>query len=585
MQDSKESTTILQSSAESLPDLLEALKAIDRVRGLHTDKTSQNDFLQGLIEKKHGTDLSERVMADTVRDFRKKLGERVRNNARYHAKFPYSKQRTAYVLADFWVLGQQVMNESFLMKHHWDISPDEEADDDPDDVEEVPAESIRLSISEASSRSGKRKGKNAQIAKAETGQQPPKAACRETAPENVQRNLSTYAAAQSMTGGQRQNTPDSIGGVRRNSSTATKAPGKRTAEAAGIITQKQQRLVPEAHQDTAATAPVIHAASTAAATSTRPHEISSEAAHSESPENWARQAGFRNMPALLPTRKPANPQDIIGDGDQVWLTAQMDALEKAIWNCMLSFFQEHRIDPNVSSIFIQTDSGSQLSQLYDTMFGQPEWRVNLVNLEIKGVVCRQDYAFTGLLGAGIYHAVFQSRLPWEIRDDRTFGQNRKYFEAVFKDLGHSIETVLQYVAGKQIADESFQQEDVKEHAHELTGALATILVPHMKLLVKAKATPETLQFKPWQEYLQKAFTQAIIVKQTLTVSKLGIVACNWPAAGVRISGDHHRPLFEALGATRVLHTVLPRFIICPRGDVISIARAVVIPLADTGSEQ
>ncbi|KAK4632795.1 hypothetical protein CLAFUW4_03795 [Fulvia fulva] len=186
----------------------------------------------------------------------------------------------------------------------------------------------------------------------------------------------------------------------------------------------------------------------------------------------------------------------------------------------------------------------------------------------------------GLFGAGIDQEIFQKALPWDLGREfhASLGERSQYFQKVISHFGHSMHDFLRYAVGEQIADPSFQSNEVSEHARVQAERLALVVQPHLLALKKTKRKQDKRNLKSWLHYLQEAFKQASIVRQTLEASSPGRCQYSWPVAGQKIDEFQHRPNSQHGGAKVLFHTVVPGVVRTgPEGEPVTICKAVIVP--------
>lgn len=258
---------------------------------------------------------------------------------------------------------------------------------------------------------------------------------------------------------------------------------------------------------------------------------------------------------------PPNPAETHLRSDKVWLTGSIDRLEKALWDTVMSYFIKKGIDAAARSEFVLVPP-EELRKLYRCLVGHDRWEAWTVD-EDGPHALRQDYLVMGLLGAAINKYALSPTPVWDakLRIPEALGDDLKYCEKTLKAWGKDMKSFLRNVAAEQIADRGFKEANLGPFARDQAGGVIQILHRHLQQLVKnsQKQPREGPEYPKWHMLLEKAFQEAIIIKQTLDSSKLGPFRREWPAAGTRFDTKQHRPLFPVPGATQVLHTVLPSF--------------------------
>lgn len=268
------------------------------------------------------------------------------------------------------------------------------------------------------------------------------------------------------------------------------------------------------------------------------------------------------LPKIAPTRQRANPAEMAVLCDKTYVEKQMGHIERMITTTMLALFQEKQFDLDALPK-IESRPEPELEDLYEAQWGK-NWQVKMTDLlgrKTKPGFLRQKTTFMGLLGTSIRLTVFNAPLPWDVGS--RLESDSKYFEQVFNDLGHDMGEVLNYVKSRQIADPEFRKRVVVPLARRLAGSLALTLSAHIKRIMKGKKIPDSqrVNYDPWISYLEEAFENAIVLKQTLLSSKMGQFGLLWPLFGQSVDKDTHRMYFElrggALADAKVMHAILP----------------------------
>lgn len=522
---------------ENWPDLTKVLHAIQKNVGSLEDKESQNKLLLSFLEPKYTQGLDETDKAEKLAKFRKKVGSIVTNKGIRRTKtiqvekiIPLEK----FGIYDLFTKGPKaVFTGKYLEDQGFEVDeePEEEAEEEGEAEEESPAQPGQKRKFDHSPEDTiqANEGKKQRFEDAFTP----------TTPEDNDSHTPTLVDRS----------------VPRNTTSFPTSPLPRRS---GPQPQEHDygRVHASADKDQTAIA-----------------------------KGWAAQAGLRKTPEILPSRQPVNPAEIMVASTQGWLASHMQRIETALWHAMLSCFQDANIDAEAKSKFV-VNPDDKLRGLYERLSGDPRWEIWTVKVENNSMF-RQDYTFLGLLGAGIYNEVFGETLPWDVTQKvpNALGRDMQYFEQVVMDLGHDPGQVLKYIAGKQIADPEFQQTEVASHAQRLAGGLFLSLQPHLKNLTKRggeQASGERLPYTDWNDYLETAFQEAIIIRHTLLVSTLAPFISKWPKAGGSIGNNEHRCQSETPGRDRILHPILFGIARKPRGESIVLSKALVVP-ADPSS--
>ncbi|CAK4029943.1 Hypothetical predicted protein [Lecanosticta acicola] len=303
-------------------------------------------------------------------------------------------------------------------------------------------------------------------------------------------------------------------------------------------------------------------------------------------KGWAIEADVREEPVVLPTKKPVNPAEILPASDQGWVKQQMEDIYQDIWNATLAVFQEYKIDENATPDFMP-EPGPELLELYDTLFNTPEWKKVWFELrmEEKAKNISQEYAILALQGAAIFKWVFQKELAWDMSKEVTEALGETATELlgrVISDLGHDFKTVLKYATGKQIVDESFREQKVAVRAQEMAESLALILLPHLERAAKAERAADSVRYDPWIESVKEAFQKAIIMRQTLHVSKLGPFHYIWARPEEKFVEEFHQPVHPEHGVRHVMTPVLPGVVRLTSERPIVYHKIKVVPMATAG---
>lgn len=276
---------------------------------------------------------------------------------------------------------------------------------------------------------------------------------------------------------------------------------------------------------------------------------------------WAREAGAREDAALLPTHKPANPNEILPPSDAGWTTQQMDEVFKSIWDATLSVFQLYNIKDDAEAKLVPMPD-PDLRQLYDMLFKSPDWAQIHIKLSMakQDETLTQEYAMMALMGAAVYKWVFEKEETWDISKQFRDGLGEEMTEVlsgVIKDLGHDFDTVLRYATGKRIADKKFQEEMLAKWATQQAEALMVIMRPHLKILTTSEEAIPAMNHQPWDECLREAFQKAMHVRLTLDASKLAPFQYVWPKPDQKINSQFHKAVYELGAPSKILTPILP----------------------------
>ncbi|EME85610.1 uncharacterized protein MYCFIDRAFT_171508 [Pseudocercospora fijiensis CIRAD86] len=277
----------------------------------------------------------------------------------------------------------------------------------------------------------------------------------------------------------------------------------------------------------------------------------------------------RPVPKIAPVHAPARPSEIVPAADQNCVTMYMDRIKHEVETATLEYFQEHGIDAEAQSEFVLKPD-QELESLYRLLFGE-EWQMHVADLPDRGVLVRQDYLVMGLIGAAIHKDVLRATLPWDVeaKFHDALGADERYMATVVDDLGHTLESVLKYTAGKQILDEEFQNTQVAQHAKSLVGTLALALQPHLRRLTRQErmaGAGRPLQAQRWYRHIERAYKAAIIIKQLTSSSELGPFGFAFVKHGVALGEERHASLFEVENARSVLHFVVSGVVRKPRDE-------------------
>lgn len=183
----------------------------------------------------------------------------------------------------------------------------------------------------------------------------------------------------------------------------------------------------------------------------------------------------------------------------------------------------------------------------------------------------------------------QTRLPWDVTIDapKFLGDDAQFFESSLKKLGHDSEMFFKLMAAEQIASPEFQDVKLAEFAQGKASTLIQTLDPHLFKLTKhldkdGKQTSET----NWITFLERAFQEAVIIKQNLNASVQGPFEYERPKSGARLDASKHKTLYTAPGDDgRILHTILPAVWRVKDDTRIVYSKALVVPVVSPSVQQ
>lgn len=572
------------------PPMANILKAIDQERGRYNDCQSQTGFVRGLLVPKYTNDLEEQEITDKASKLRRKLAKMVKSKYMgWWSGEGRGRKMNFYDIHHLFQLGpQKVLPRKYLDWHAFDHpeTSDEESEasdgEDEDEDEDWDDEYQPKGHCQApeTAKSSKKRTLGRPLAnidvKARQSASTSKVAASHSPQGEIRLATSNSVSATHVASGNHQQKPGENPPSDRQGSTSNRPGGqkRKATEQGGESDSSEYRPGEVKRQKTTHTNPYPES------------ETRSSVRDIQQAEEWSKIAGLQKTPAILPTKPPARPSEITPMSDKVWLSQHMDCLSRALWNATLSYFQEYGIANGTQSEFV-INPLPELRELYEAFVGDTRWQAWSIDQKSPQAL-RQDYTVMGLFGASIWKYAIGAKLPWDVSVDipKRLETDAEYLEAVINDLGHDMKTVLQYVAGKQIADTKFQNSKVANFAQAQAGSVAQILRRHLQTLSKSPGPVDGSSHEKWIVLLEKAFQEAIIIKQTLRASPLGPFRIHWPQAGTPLATNKHHLLFPLPGANEVLHTVLPSIWrkLRDRDDVV-FSKALVIPAISSKGKQ
>ncbi|KAF2168087.1 hypothetical protein M409DRAFT_53406 [Zasmidium cellare ATCC 36951] len=287
---------------------------------------------------------------------------------------------------------------------------------------------------------------------------------------------------------------------------------------------------------------------------TAPSSASEKPILSKNEQRWIKKAGLPKTPALPPTQEPAGRSHIVHTADLNEISKLMGSTNDALFTAMDSYLEGHSVEGEAPLTF-PVSPPPDLQALYRVLISNDRWQ-HWESSEQGAKGFRQDWTLYALFGACVLQKVFQTELPWDSSKDIP-DKHRKYFEYVMKDTGYKPGTWYGFVGTKQIADSKFRDDFVVPLARDYAGHTIKLLQPHLTSLAKTAQRPGESARRDWVKHLEKAFKEAIVLKQTLQFSELGPFEYEWPRAGVAIDLERHASRGILTGANRVLYPVLP----------------------------
>lgn len=301
---------------------------------------------------------------------------------------------------------------------------------------------------------------------------------------------------------------------------------------------------------------------------------------------WAIDASMRKDAKFLPTIPPELFGSLNLTADGTWVADRCDTIRHNLINAGMVYCAE-----NHKEIYTETDfcldAKPELETLYGVLFGTDDWKWTVHNLKRVDPTRLTDHmVLTGLFGAGVFRAVFDRELPWDIEREvkEAVGDKMPYFETVINDLGHEMKNFWNYMGSNRVRDEKFRETEVKDYARKEAGALVLALDQHLKKLKPGvseefqqvrRTMPETMG-GAWYDCLKRAFEIAIIVKLSLAHSRYRPFRYEWQKSGTKLVHQNHVLFFTVAAANEIAFSLVPAVVSTKRnGEINYMSRTMV----------